>query len=99
MPENDEQKRRKLERDRAYAASHREEARARANAWYAANKERAARYKKENYGPAAAREYGKKYRAEKAEALRAYDRMRAQRDDRKEAHRLWRKKNSAKVVA
>lgn len=95
----DEKIERKRAADRAYAASHREEAKARAKAWYYANKDRAAESRKANYDPDAAKEYNQAYREENGDRLREYDRKRNATPERKAAHKEWRAKNSDKVVA
>ena len=99
MTEKEEHLRRKRERDRAYSAAHRDEARSRAKAWYHANKERAAITRRANYDPEWTREYNRRYRLENGEKLREYDQKRKER--RKTAHKKWRVKpeNSAKIVA
>ena len=99
MPEDDDRKERKRQRDRAYAATHRQEAKVRAKAWYYANKERAAKTRRVNYDPDEARKYNRKYRIENAAKLREFDRKRSKTEARKLSHKKTRLKNSAKIVA
>jgi len=86
-------KERKRQRDREYAAAHREEAKARASAWYYANivraKESQKKWNEANKDKKS--EQAKRHREINSEAIRAYDRERNKTDARRALLRKYSK--------